>query len=304
MADFAERCLPPRSQPKILTVFEVYADESGTEEVWCAVAGFKALTTNWRPFEEAWSRVLHDAGADYFHSKEFFQGGKPFGQWSGEKRIRFIDDLIQLIDEWEGLSLAASAVDTKAFFARNEQERIYLTGGRWHRGKWRFPGAPTKPYYLPFAHVFDKFHKGIERVNMFHDQHSVYAEHALRLHAHAKLHRKPPEFRQGIGTLTFGSKTEFVPLQAADLAAYLTFCRVAYGKAAPDTELGHVAQVFQQRFGNLILTFDERTIESHLRRTVPIAIREGRMPSQQRVERRRVKGREKQREKQRQRPKR
>jgi hypothetical protein len=181
----------------------------------------------------------------------------------------------------DGIEMIAAAVDTKAFRGRSEHERIYLTGGRWDvaKGKWTLSGAPSRPYFLPLGVIMDRCHRTRHRVDLFHDQQNVYAKHAVRLHAEMKLHRI--SIREGIGTLTFGSKREFVPLQAADLAAHLTFKRIVHGpQSLEDTDLGLTARAFQKRFGTgVISVFDQAGLERHLQLVLPRAIRCGLMPS-------------------------
>ena len=146
----------------------------------------------------------------------------------------------------------------------------------------------------------DKCHRTRARVDVFHDRHNVYVKPALKLHAEMKIHRLPASLRQGIGTLTFASKREYVPLQAADLLAYLVFRRVMRGpQAEKTTDIGRAASAFVRRFGTRVIgAFDESGLENHLRMVLPRVIREGRMPSQVRVARRRAEGRASQQRKQ------
>ena len=283
-------------------MFEAYVDESGTDEAICAVAGFLGLTAKWRAFEADWQRALDAAGVDHFHSKEFFGGYPPFAVLQPPTRRKLIETLVALItDRSTGLHLVAAAVDVQSFFARTEHERTYLTGGRWSiaQNKWVFSGAPTRPYYLPLCNVLDQCNRTTEKVDIFHDQHQVYAKHVLRLHNEMKKHRKPAALRAGIGDLVFASKRERLPLQAADLAAYLTFCRVAYGQQADsDSEIGIASRGFGA-FGQRVIRFyDATSIEATLTASLPQVIREGRAASQLRSARNKERGKARQRDQQ------
>jgi hypothetical protein len=277
-------------------MLEVYSDESGIHgSRWLAVAGFVGPASDWRSFETLWAQVLRDFDVSCFHSTKFFGGAKPFGRWSAERRIALIDALTGAITHHKNLTIVSSAVDTVAFFSRTEHEREYLTGGMWDviKEKWTRRGAPTKPFYLPFAYVFDKCNRSPQRVDWVHDRQDIYAEHAQRLHALAKSRRQPRAIRDAIGRLTFGSKEDVLPLQAADLAAYLTYYRVTHGLQPTESDLGRALDTFK-RFGNVIFVYDEKTIDNHLRAALPRMVREGRKPSQIRAERRAVLGRQRQ----------
>jgi hypothetical protein len=270
-------------------VLDAYIDESGIEESYCAVAGFLGLTDNWGPFEDAWKDVLKEADAQYFHANKFFHGIKPYEGWSLSKREAFLGALIELItDNKRELQLVAAAVDIAAFRARSEDERIYLTGGRWTDGKWAFRGAPARPYYVPLCSVLNSCYRHRVRVNLFHDQQNVYAEHVRRLHSEMQQHL-PILRRRHIGAITFGSKLDYVPLQAADLAAYLTFHRLSYGKQVLDTDIGKASKAFRHFGDSAIVFYDEKTINSHLE-SLPKPIREGQTARQLRAQRNREQG--------------
>jgi hypothetical protein len=176
-----------------------------------------------------------------------------------------------------------------------------LTGGRWDgkRLKWTLTGAPSRPYYVPLCHALSVLYTADgPRVDIFHDEQNVYAQHVLRIHGEAKSHLEPVSRCARVGELVFSSKLERVPLQAADLAAYLTFCRVAYGKQSPRTTLGRALRAFA-RFGNCIVLYNKRGIERYLV-GLPQSIRNGQTASQVRAARRREDGLRKQREQQQQ----
>jgi hypothetical protein len=299
LADWAERCLLPRGKPKVIGVFEAYVDESGTEEDYLAVAGFIGLTTMWRSFESEWAKALEIAGVGYFRAKEFFGREDPFSGLSERKRATLLSALLALITDREnGLHPVAAVVDVRAFVARTEAERIYLTGGRLDRrtDKWVFSGAPSRPYYVPLCNILDRCNRSPVRVDIFHDRHTVYAKHALRLHAEMRKHREPAFIRAGLGDLVFASRFERLPLQAADLIAYLTFCRVARGRQRDDDEIGRASRALA-RYGDGVITFyDERTMESKLARTLPRSIREGRSITQIKAAKRREEARQRQRD--------
>jgi hypothetical protein len=282
--------------PRALLVFSVYVDESGTEgQSWCVCAGLRGRTEDWRPFEAAWFGVLTGAGVDYFHSKELFPATGAFRGWDWPRRWGLVNRLTEVIVDHPSLELIASAVEVAAFRALGETDRTYLTGGRWDGSKWAFTGAPSRPYYLPLCNVLDRSFRTAEPTHLFHDQNPVYAGYITRLLQEMRARREPQAVRQAIGPIMFGSKTDIVPLQAADLAAYVTFHVLTEGRASFGPEMGVASNALGARLSEgRLVAYDAASMAAHLDASMPTVLRAGEMPGQKRAKRRRAAGQAKQ----------
>jgi hypothetical protein len=236
LATFSTASLPPRGKDKLVVVLDLYLDESGIHgSKYCIAGGFLAPSTVWGPWEERWRKILDIYRVTTFHSKRFFarddRGSRldDYKGWSDGKAIDFIGNLARLAGADNGLTPIVYAVNVPEFNACTVHERHYLTGAHWINGKWRFMGVPSKPHGAVFTlAVNHALENHTQPVNLFHDEQHVYAPYLLKLNARARAHNI---FGGRVGPLVFDSKSNLVPLQAADLIAYCTYQILTHEKA-------------------------------------------------------------------------
>src|SRR5579863_9901296 len=84
-----------------VVVFDAYIDESGTDsKALIVLAAYVARVEKWADFSVEWNNVLREAGANYFHTKEFRNPhSKVFGHLSPDRKQTVLRSLIKLIGE-------------------------------------------------------------------------------------------------------------------------------------------------------------------------------------------------------------
>jgi len=207
-------------------MFKSYMDESGIHDgaPICVVAGYIGGVAEWEQFELDWKAALDEYNVCQFHSKEFYGSRDPkYSDWTHDKRDAFLNRLFDAISQRD-VCLAGAAVDVPLFHSMNEHERRYVTGGIY-KGRWVKPGAPSKPYFLPFQHCINI---GGHRTPPGETLHPVMSEQRQYQMNALDLYRRtrelPLPFKDRLAErMVFRSPKSVVELQAADLAAYHTY---------------------------------------------------------------------------------
>jgi hypothetical protein len=190
--------------------YAAYFDESynhAPSPLVYTVAGCLSTAFQWRKFQKEWLNLLNKENISHFHMVDFQACKPPYGDWSKEKRIQFLQFLHKTIhrrvyrsfvttvnlDDFEGLTPVQKEVlgNPHVFAARNCMKMI---------GLW----TAMNVMYNPIAYVFEqgsKYDKPLRR---------QFTEELC------------PEDRNyyRIGSLTLADKKDMVPLQAADIFAY------------------------------------------------------------------------------------
>jgi hypothetical protein len=197
--------------------YAVYFDESYTHppapRVY-TVAGCLSTVFEWRKFQKEWLNQLKKENLSHFHMVDFQACKPPYGEWSREKRIKFLQSLHQTIhrrvyrsfvttvnlDDFESLSSEQQEVlgNPHVFAARSCMKLI---------GWW----TAMNVMYNPLAYTFE--------------QGSKHDKHLRRIFTEELREEDRSYFR--IGSLTLADKRELAPLQAADVFAYEAMKEVA-----------------------------------------------------------------------------
>jgi hypothetical protein len=188
------------------------------------VAGYLASAQQWAKFIKKWDKIKAEFSAPVFHANRFFPKpafNKDYPGWSEQKRNQYIDKIITAI-RTHRLTPIAKAVDAEAFMQLSEGKRRWLTGGvrKGRNLRWAKQGAPTKPYFPCFMRCLVQAARLTESGHTTHvymDWQDQYAAQALALFQDFS----DTQTERRISSLTFGYRSEFAPLQAADLLAYL-----------------------------------------------------------------------------------
>jgi len=206
-------------------MFRFYADETGIQlrDRYCTIAGYVGSVQQWEGVEHDWKFVLDEFRIPYFHALEFYGSDKKYRAWNKGKRKAFFDALMDCLRDHE-IRVLGSSVDVQVFTSLTEDERHYVTGG-FHNGmKWKYPGAPSKPYFLPFHNVLQQATKYVadgDLMDPVMSRQDQYEMKALQLYVRMLNGYPAPKCRaKWADGMIFSDPKKVVQLQAADLAAY------------------------------------------------------------------------------------
>jgi len=210
----------------------VYADESGTHdkrgilpgaEV-TALAGYITTKRSWDIFSQRWKTALRQYKApEIFHMSELWREEPPYDKWSDAKRKNFLVTLIRIARDntWCAFGGMVSNKDWNEVLP--DRVKGVVVGGRLDF---------SHPYHFCFQMFFVRFMEYLttdidrrfprnpgfkEKVTFVFDQQKQFGPVASEgFHIIKEL--LDPEDR--FTSLTFASKKDYVPLQAADLLAF------------------------------------------------------------------------------------
>jgi hypothetical protein len=159
--ELAQIVHPLAAHRKIFVMLHAYLDESGIHsgaEV-CVIAGYFAGRGKWKKFESDWRSLLADfrVPMEKFHSKDLFPKPKGFfhpaeSDWGGDWES-FLDGIAEVVSRHEKIHPISAAIFVEHFNSFSLEERRYLTGGTFRKGKVASSGCPSKPYFVPFQQV-------------------------------------------------------------------------------------------------------------------------------------------------------
>lgn len=212
-----------------VAVIKVYMDESGTHDAspYLTVGAYAAQPKQWRKFTAGWNAAKKPVNV--FHSSDCQALKGEFLGWSEDQRNAFVAKLLPVIRENIPLGVVIG-IDIDEF---------------------RKQVAPYPDLMAHFAHPYAScFHWVVstligyveeagsnERLAFFHENNDYegQAQAAFSyISEHRKTHRAPI-------SLTFGTKADYVPLQAADVLAYEGNKRMQGVKAGRTKRLSLVA---------------------------------------------------------------
>jgi hypothetical protein len=197
-------------------VFTAYYDESGTHggSPITVLGGFIGMVEEWAEFNREWRKILAKNNLPYIHAKELFHRQGPYRNWS-EKQINYIwADILYVLQEYKRFQISKIVLHDRDYYDS------YISAGlssRRERLDTKYAlCVRCAMHFLPMAH-----HRlnadGV--VNFMLEAGHKNAGDALRV----SLELKKNEYyswAQSIGTFSFGTKSDFPPLQAADLISY------------------------------------------------------------------------------------
>jgi hypothetical protein len=218
-------------------VLRAYLDDSGVHagSPWCVMAGFFGSEKKWTRFDEKWFDVLDSFGIDEFHANRFWssvRGGNitEYRGWDRGRANRFIGELLKVIENSHRIFPVSCSVLMDEWSKLARDERAYLTGAKHDdTGKLLTPGAPNKPYFLPFltaiSTVMDYCNPG-QLVHFVFDQSPHFSNYALKYFEEIKTW-EIEKFKR-LGDISFVDSKQAAPIQAADLLAFESY---QYGMA-------------------------------------------------------------------------
>jgi|ERR1700686_703683 len=189
-------------------MFTAYFDESGTHASSRAiiVSGWVASNQQWIDFGRAWQDTLADHGLARFHMADFAQSKREFARWKGDESRRegFLRRLIQILRKFTRRSFS-SAVIIDDYEEVNKKYRLIETLG--------------PPYALCGVTC-------VKKVNDWRAEHG-YLDPVLSIFEDGAQYKgklltnvERWDFPEPFLKPRFGTKDEYVALQAADLIAW------------------------------------------------------------------------------------
>ncbi len=190
-----------------MALYSAYFDESSdSKSPVYVVAGFLSNDAHWSQFEKEWKEVLREFQIVAFHAQHWALRKGEFRGWDESKRRHLMASLLDIIQRRAQFGFA-TVVHASAFKRIFQGKDRIAVGSIYNLccsacfaeiGEW----AQRTFQIEPIAHIFDIGHKNAGEV----------------LRNYQGLQPKKVEYR--LGPISFESDETFVPLQAADLAAY------------------------------------------------------------------------------------
>jgi Protein of unknown function (DUF3800) len=211
----------------------VYADESGTHdghglqpgsEV-TAIAGYIADQPNWQRLTRRWNTARREFGIEGpFHVSSYWRNEEPYGSWSDAKKKKCLSKFIRIARDNTWFAIGGM-VPTKHY------DQILAPEIRDPRlGELGF----EHPYHFCFQMLFvrmmeylnneidERFPRKLgfkEKVAFVFDRQQQFEALATRNFNRIKKIIDPED---RLASITYGSKQDHIPLQAADLLAFYT----------------------------------------------------------------------------------
>jgi hypothetical protein len=215
----------------------VYADESGTHDLRgasrgsevTAIAGYAATRQNWERFSRRWKTALRQYGVEVFHMSSYWRKDPPYDKWSDAKQKKFLAKLIKIARDNTWFAIGGMVPTKDWHEAVPDDIKAGGIGGRLDF---------SHPYHFCFQMFFARlmdvlteevdrilkakrspfaknFHK--EKVTFIFDRQDQFQQVAS---VGFDIIKEVVDPNDRLASLTFGSKEQYIPLQAADLIAF------------------------------------------------------------------------------------
>jgi Protein of unknown function (DUF3800) len=204
---------PLSSRLRITAVLKAYFDDSydGKNERVFSVGGYVATEKDWGIFADEWGKR---SGGAVFHMADLLckGGGGDFRGWPEQKRFDLIKAMIETLNSVEVLGFHCPILlqEFRQVFPHEESDA---------------------PYFMCFQQCFNQaavWAGGLQdNVACFFDLQNDSEYRAIRMFKHVQKLADLPGWgvMQWLASITYGSKRQYTPLQAADLIAY-TGCKL------------------------------------------------------------------------------
>jgi len=226
MPERLEHILSYRSdyQKVYVAALTIYLDDSGThpEAPYAVVAGWISPFQQWKKLTREWKHVAKEEGFTVFHMSECMANNRKseFADWDEDKKRRVIHKLRGIIEQRvvQGFAITLNKKDYDDVMTPEVRKKAgdfhYTFAVRTILGvieTWRDQHGNKQPT----EYIFDRMSQGRKEID------GVFADAESQ---DDSLHR------YGIykGCHSFRDKAEIVPLQAADIIAWLSFQRAHF----------------------------------------------------------------------------
>ena len=207
-------------------MLRAYLDASGkSADRVVAVSGFVGPIQWWQDFETRWQSFLDEFGLDHFHATEFWaRKSRPYSNWSDAQHLKAKGDICDILANLSAIGVAVS-LNVQAF-------------SEWRAGLNHY--YPSDPYYFCLDRVLYSLVYMIKQgpkddgITIYCDQEKehellgadIARWHEARLNKNLSLASFPLEGPRDV-SVYYGSKRQFLPLQAADIFANDTYRQVS-----------------------------------------------------------------------------
>jgi hypothetical protein len=276
-------------------MFEAYSDSSGDgkKDKVLVVAGYFGEEGCMRTAESQWRAVINSylphvpEDQREFHAKIFWnrdiQGRRlyPYSNWDDKKADSYIAALLRVIKRAKKMHPVAVSMAVPLWNALSHDEKRQLTGGGWHKGKFRDTGAPSKPYFLPFRFFVWNCVKDCKAKQLTHFYFDIDNKHSGYSLRYFKRLKTLSQYRDKLGDIDFPNSVRSPLIQCADLLSYELYQYTHLRMETPKPRIGGVlADAIQNlRATSDLKIFDKRGIDIALS-TVPLEIRKIETPIQ------------------------
>lgn len=198
-------------------ILKTYIDETGIQAgaPVTAVGAYFSEPQSWKVFTRLWLNTLHDFDVDAFHMNDYAQRHGAFKCWSQEKQRALGVRLFPIIPAHTKLGMAVAMIHADFDELAAEYPNIKLALGTPYTCCFHWLMAMVvERLNLPDPH----WHLGCIHEN------NDYQHEALEAWNYIKSEK---DVASRLGTLTFATKEECVPLQAADVLAWEAQKRLA-----------------------------------------------------------------------------
>jgi len=192
---------------------QAFIDESGSKtDVAFVLAGLIGTSEQWADFSINWQTALHESPRiDYFKMQEAAKLKGQFGRWKRETRDAKLRRLLAVLNSYE-LDFISVSLDVTAFYEIISEH---------------MPKPGNNPYFVGFHqmiaavgfHLLERKHK--EKFEIIFDENMIFGPRAKRWYPLVRDVAIPELFALLPPEPIFKNDHEFMPLQAADLFAWL-----------------------------------------------------------------------------------
>lgn len=197
-------------------IFTAYYDESGTHQgsPITVLAGFVGDTDGWIEFDREWRKILLKYDLRFIRAKQMFHRQSAFAGWSAKQIGHLAADIMYVLQERRLFHVS------KIVLKENDYRRYYVGDGpisKRERLDTRY-GLCLRSSLNFHPMLLAKLDRD-SSINFVLEAGHRNAGDALRVFNEIKDDRNQP-WSRALCSISFGAKTDFPALQAADLVAY------------------------------------------------------------------------------------
>jgi Protein of unknown function (DUF3800) len=229
------RAVHPQScELKLLGMFRAYFDESGIhgESKILVMACYLAPAKEWDRFIPKWQAVLNKYGVNIFHATHCngYKGEFRKFKTNPDERNEFVSDLLILLSSRPRIVPFSVGVVFKDY---DELLRPSMEPD------------PEHPYHIAmksllsmigvYSQEIGRF-PAAEKIACFFERQTEFSSKALYLFNRGVID-KQWKSAQRLGSITYGSASDYIPLQAADALAYDTYRELSRQRDHPTRDV-------------------------------------------------------------------
>jgi uncharacterized protein DUF3800 len=207
--ELARRVHSIKDGEKVLGVFEAYLDESGTGKPYFAVGGLVGPADDWIQFSQDWEAIIQPLGIKAYHAADCEDGRGEFRGWPREKRNALTVSLIDCISKRKFFAVGLGAI------VADYQEVLHPKADHLYRDLY----ALLLRYVIATAVTQMAQRLPGQHLAVICDWQEEFDGAGIRMFR-SMAEDIEWQYSQKLDSITYESRAKFLPLQAADQAAY------------------------------------------------------------------------------------